>query len=468
MSFHVRSRIVAVTALAGALLASVPVVSQAVPSYARQTNTPCATCHTIFPALTAYGRQFKLNGYVGNAGQVIQSKDQDQKEKQMLEIGSIPPISVMILTSWTATQKMVPGAEKNGDVLLPDQFSLFLAGQISPKAGAFMQVTYTQVDDHFSWDNTDIRAADHGMLGNQSFVYGVSLNNNPTVQDLWNSTPAWGYPYASAGNAPAPAASALIDGALGQQVVGLSAYTMWNNLLYAELGAYHASPTGVSRPLSGLGTSPGGTVAAADVVDRVGPYWRLALQKQFGEHYLMVGAYGISADIEPGAAATPAAPLTGPTNNYNDMAADLQYEKSFGDGDTSLAVHSTYIHETQKLNATFATAGSSNLNDALNTFRADATFIFKREYSGSLGYFSTAGKSDHLLYNDGVNTFNRTDKPDSSGVTGELAYMPWLNTKLAVDYTAYTKFDGASTNYDGTGRNANNNNTLYVYAWLIF
>jgi hypothetical protein len=445
--------------LAGTLLLSTPRESQAVPSFARQTGQPCATCHTIFPALTAYGRQFKLNGYVSNAGQVIQAKDVDQKEKQMLEIGSIPPISVMILTSWTETKKMQPDAEKNGDVLLPDQFSLFLAGQISPKAGAFIQATYTQVDDHFSWDNTDIRAADQVMLGNQSFVYGVTLNNNPTVQDLWNSTPAWGFPYAGAENAPAPMAGTIIDGALGQQVVGLSLYTMWNNLLYAELGAYHASPTGVTRPLSGVN----GDVPAGDVIDRVGPYWRLALQKQFGEHYFMIGAYGLSADLEPGANMPSApAPLIGATNNYSDVAGDFQYEKIYGDGDTSLTVHGTYIHETQKLNAYVADGAADNVNDNLDTARADATFIFKREYSGSLGYFSTTGKADATLYG------TSTGKPDSDGLIGELAWMPWLNTKLAVDYTAYNKFDGASKNYDGTGRNASDNNTLYVYAWLIF
>ena len=26
-------------------------------------------------------------------------------------------------------------------------------------------------------------------------IFGISVNNNPTVQDLWTSTPAWGYPY---------------------------------------------------------------------------------------------------------------------------------------------------------------------------------------------------------------------------------------------------------------------------------
>ena len=452
MLTKVRSAVIVITALTGVFLASIPSVSQAVPSYARQTGQPCATCHTIFPALTAYGRQFKLNGYVSNAGLVLQHKDIDRKDKQMLEIGSIPPVSMMILTSYTSTQKMQPGAERNGDVVLPDQFSLFLAGQIAPKAGAFVQVTYTQVDDHFSWDNTDIRVADHATFGHQSFVYGVSLNNNPTVQDLWNSTPAWGYPYAGAENAPGPGAATLLDGGPGAQMVGMSAYTMWNDLLYGEIGIYRASPTGVARPLSG-------TAGAANVVDRVGPYWRLALQKQVGEHYLMVGAYGLSADILPG----DGVPLVGSTNNYNDIAADLQYEKSFGDGDTSLAVHSTYIHEAQKLNASVASGGATNVSNKLNTFRADVTLVVKREYSGSLGYFSTTGTTDALLY-----AANTALKPDSSGITGELAYLPWLNTKLAVAYTAYTKFDGAKTNYDGTGRSANNNNTLFVSAWLVF
>jgi hypothetical protein len=36
---------------------------QALPSFARQTGQPCGTCHTDFPALTPYGRRFKLLGY---------------------------------------------------------------------------------------------------------------------------------------------------------------------------------------------------------------------------------------------------------------------------------------------------------------------------------------------------------------------------------------------------------------------
>src|SRR5476649_2942275 len=48
--------------------------AQALPSFARQTGKPCSQCHSVAygPALTAYGRQFKLNGYVwGDAKEVI-------------------------------------------------------------------------------------------------------------------------------------------------------------------------------------------------------------------------------------------------------------------------------------------------------------------------------------------------------------------------------------------------------------
>jgi hypothetical protein len=35
----------------------------AVPSFARQTGLACVACHTEFPELNSFGRQFKLNGY---------------------------------------------------------------------------------------------------------------------------------------------------------------------------------------------------------------------------------------------------------------------------------------------------------------------------------------------------------------------------------------------------------------------
>lgn len=58
-----------------------PQMASALPSFAAQTGQPCATCHTAFPELTPYGRQFKLNGYTAGGG---------------LSNTQAPPISVMI------------------------------------------------------------------------------------------------------------------------------------------------------------------------------------------------------------------------------------------------------------------------------------------------------------------------------------------------------------------------------------
>src|SRR5580704_17130056 len=65
--------------------------SFAVPSFARQTGMTCAACHTVFPELTPFGREFKLNGYVLDNIRQITGIDIDSH--QTLALNSIPPIS---------------------------------------------------------------------------------------------------------------------------------------------------------------------------------------------------------------------------------------------------------------------------------------------------------------------------------------------------------------------------------------
>lgn len=234
---------------------------------------------------------------------------------------------------------------------------------------------------------------------------------------------------------------------------------MWNNLLYTELGVYHAAPLGVSRPLTGF-CAPGTCVEATDVAEGVVPYWRLAVQKKMGGHYLMIGAYGISAELMPGGGS----PLVGATNGFTDMAMDLQYEKPFGGN--LLTVHSTWIHECQ----TWRAGSAVNSIDKLSVFRVDGSYLFdQHHYAGTLGYFSTTGTSDAGLYTPGTVYGSANGSPDSRGAVVELSWMPWLNTKFSAQYTAYNKFNGASRDYEGSGRTASDNNTTtFVYAWLIF
>jgi len=37
-----------------------------------------------------------------------------------------------------------------------------------------------------------------------------------------------------------------------------------------------------------------------------------------------------------------------------------------------------------------------------------------------------------------------------------------------VQYTLYDRFNGGKDNYDGAGRRASGNNTLYLLAWVVF
>src|ERR1019366_930709 len=89
----------------------------------------------------------------------------------------------------------------------------------------------------------------------QSVIYGAYANNNPTLQDPWNSTPAWGYPFSGSGLAPTPGVGTLIEGRLSPPVVGAGVYTMLADTLYLDVGAYH---TIGAKLQSALGIDPSG------------------------------------------------------------------------------------------------------------------------------------------------------------------------------------------------------------------
>jgi hypothetical protein len=54
------------------------------------------------------------------------------------------------------------------------------------------------------------------------------------------------------------------------------------------------------------------------------------------------------------------------------------------------------------------------------------------------------------------------------GKTNAPAIWPWFNAKIGLQYVRYDKFNGASTNFDNMGINAQDNNTLYTYVWAAF
>ena len=75
------------------------ITSQAIPSFARQTGMSCVNCHTIFPELNAFGRQFKLTGYTLVASESTQAKS--DSETVILKIPNSTQLSAMMIASLT-------------------------------------------------------------------------------------------------------------------------------------------------------------------------------------------------------------------------------------------------------------------------------------------------------------------------------------------------------------------------------
>ena len=432
-----------------AVYAALARMNKNVPAFSRQTKLACSACHYQFPQLNPFGRLFKLNGYTLTGIPTI-GQPGDSAGTESLKLLTIPPIAAMVVASATRTSQAVPGTQ-NGTAALPEQFSLFMAGQISPNVGAFTQFTYAAADGAFGIDNVDIRYANRRTVNDRELIYGLSLNNNPTVQDVWNTVPAWGFPFMSSSSAPSPVASTLIDGGLGQSVVGLGAYSLFNKMLYTEVTAYRSSPQGATMPLDS---------SASDVASGLIPYWRIALQHESDATSLMIGTYGFNARVYP-------AGVTGPTNHYTDVAVDAQIERR-----RAMATwigHASYIHERQQLDAFLAAGEATGARQTLSTARGNVAYLPNPRYALTLGFFQTSGTTDTLRYAPAPFMGSNTGSPNTSGTTGEVDYNAWQNTRLGLQYTAYRRFNGSSNSYDiASGRNASGNNTLYFYMWLAF
>ena len=437
-----RTLLILVIALVGAIASS----AAAVPAFAVQTGQPCAACHVggFGPQLTPFGRTFKMGGYT------------------MRTNGFNLPFSAMAVASYIKTkqdQSPPPASFGANDNLALDQISLFLAGGIGRHFGGFVQATYDGVAKAYHWDNLDARAVTTTTIKGAPVVLGLSLNNAPTVQDAFNTLPAWGYPYTTSSVAPAPGASPLIGG-LAQNTLGLTGYAWINQTFYLEFGGYRSPGAGF---LGHAGVDP----YSPGKIDGVAPYARVAYQKNFGDRNIELGAFFMRANLFPGRDES-----TGFTDRYTDAGVDASYQY-FAANKSVVTINGRYTYERQRLNASAALGASATGRDTLQNVRVDASYYWRNRIGASVGAFNTWGSADDLLY-----AGNRTFQPDSSGLNFQIDGTPFgdggsplgprFNLRVGVQYTAYHRFDGAAQNYDGLGHNASDNNTFRVFTWVAY
>jgi hypothetical protein len=432
--------------------------ASALPSYARQTGYACVKCHVggFGPQLTPYGVKFKLNAYT-------------ETDHKGLKI----PVAMFAYGGLTHTSKdqntpqtPPPFDEHANDNLTLDQISGFIAGRWFEDVGSFVQVTYNGNTEGLSTDNTDIRYAHDWVIGKTDAVIGVSVNNNPTVQDPFNTLFAWNFPYLSSAVAFGQGSTGTqISGGLGPAVVGESVYAFINDSILAEIGTYHAWSPAMQIKL-GLG--------AGNDIGHIGNslYWRLAYLQDMTTQAFSVGLVGFNVSRQLNRADGQ------PENRYRDIGVDGWYEY-LGTGKHNVAAYLSYVREDQNLSETiFDTLAAAppgpppplpNPTGRLYDFRFNASYYYDQTYGLTIGRFSRRGTSDPVLYAPNFS-------PDTTGTILQVDYTPFgkadswgrpfANVRVGLQYTIYDRYNGATSNWDGGGRSASDNNTLYLFWWL--
>lgn len=491
-----------VSSLMGITATLLPMDARALPLFARQTGQNCVSCHAggQFPELTPYGRMFKLTGYT--IGQRV-----------AVPISAMGQITYTKVKDTGKSDDPQADFQKNGSPMFAGG-SLFFGGKVTDNIGAFIQWTYDNYagqrvgdsgnnDGKFQGkpaaDNIDIRYADRFVDANRDLVVGFSVNNNPSVADPWSTAAAW-MQYVPP---PSPTGSRFIDAATpfpgfgsGGNVAGLNLYMYLNQMLYAELGLYQTANKGFS--FMSAGHDDANTTKLKGVNN---PYWRLALTREWGAHNLMVGTSGMVAHLYDSNTDT-----SDPNSVFRvtNTGLDAQYQYLLDPHTITAQVAYMRQKTNYSANTIAGNAGigspsgfvaadgvtplaDANSADTTNTFRAKLSYIYQAKYGGSLAYFNLTGTTNTANQMSGFDpvtgTITSTDplglgsvlstrvggnlsgNPATRGLTYEAFVMPVQYVRVGVQYTAYSKFNGASDNYDGLGRNARDNNSLFFYVW---
>ena len=204
------------------------------------------------------------------------------------------------------------------------------------------------------------------------------------------------------------------------------------------------------------------------------PYWRLAIEPHWGDHYLEVGTFGMYGQIVPQSA------FGFGVDTYTDVGFDSQYQY---DGDKySVTVKLTDILEYQRLNASVANGFASNTQRPTQQLQGQRVIRVGPHLQSRRRLFQRLGHSDCLIYGLCGSGLSASSSPNGDGLIADVAYLPFShgspgpystwNARLGVQYTHYLHLYGGTTNFDGSSlgamHNASGNDTLLLYAWLMF
>lgn len=406
-----------------------PHESQAVPSFARQIQKPCTACHTIWPNLNQYGRQFKVKAYTDV------SPDWQMITKDRLNLLYVFPVSARaIFFPYTKEQNGVEGINTNSTSL--DSVALFIGSRVFDYAGVFGSAEWSHDDDNFHLPTLKIAfqyplgggtsTSESGTVSQGSTIGLVAFKGLSSAADPFNSlggrdrsltwgdeslpmilTKGWTFNFSDEGN------------------VGLVAHGYFlGNRLYAAVGALRG---GRSEDVSGgnlLNADAGTGVAENDPFDG---YFRLAWDQKLPNGAVTFGgAYYSGTQRVISSSSSISTPFD---SNVRRAYIDASLEQNFEED---------HLFELQAL---YGYGKEKNVFGGGEERKFDGFFV-----EGSYFYQRTVGL---------VAAFNNINVKNvsASDITGDqrkgnawlisLNYLPWLNTKIALQYVnTKTKFAG--------------------------
>jgi len=441
--------------------------ADALPSFAGQTGLPCSACHVggFGPQLTPFGMNFKATGYTMGGGTGTWSKI---------------PLNLQLEPSYTqlaTARPTAPTGYGTNNFTTPGCASFLVAGGKTYNNGTFgiggVEKVWMNLSNAFvaqtgtilSEGPSDLKLTNPTTLYGAPLVWGVDANNKTTEGDPYNTLYGYVYPYISGTNTVSPGTSLKMSG-LGNTVYGLSLFALWNNEIYAQAGVYG---TWSSQFMTAIGKSP----SSVGYIQGSAPYFRLAWQHSWDTNFLEVG--GVFMNIPLGQIS--GIPNPAAQNTYTDWGFDATYQRTMGPG--MFAATSNLLFESQSLGASFGAGKSTYSSDSLTQFRIATSYWWLQKYGVVLAYTATTGSSDPKLYPSAALTGYANGSPNSQAIIAELDWSPWgadtdhtgypwLNMRVGLQYTYYIQFNGGTTNYDGFGRNASDNNSLLLFTWWAF
>lgn len=407
----------------GALLFCLTVVllpfeSQAVPSYARQVKKPCTACHTIWPNLNQYGRQFKVKAYTDV------NQDWEMINKDNMNLMTTFPFSARVIY-FPSVRQDGPGTGQGSTEI--DAVQLFVATRVYDYAGVFGSAEWSPDDGGFHLPT--VKAAFEYPLGEGNTIGLVAFKGLSPSADPFNSLGgrdrelSWGDE-----STPFVLTSGWTFNFFNESNIGEVVHGYFlGNRLYAAVGVMRGGNS--DDALNSVGqTNPGGLEGGATAptdVNTTDPndwYYRIAWDQKLPNGAVTLGAayYDGTQRVLFATAGTAITPYDAKVKR---TYFDLSLEQNIGE-DHMVEVQALY-------------GSGKETNVGVDLFGMGAERKFTGSYVQADYFYNRTVGLVVSLNNINFKDVTAADPVPTDKINSWLVgvdFLPWLNTKIALQY----------------------------------